>query len=656
MKKILAVILCLTFVLAAFGSMTVLADTADIPEGGFTQNDDEKLFQVWTGEGLVGAKNAMKTGKLWDYNITLMADIDMSATDWEPIGPGSDYLYRGTFDGQGHTITGLHTAEGYNKQALGLIGYAANGCVVKNVNLVGVNFTNAAAYSGGIIGQVVSSTEFGGEVRVENCTVQGKLVTTANYAGGIVGCMRSFEKHAVKIQEADENGQLVEKSILYPPTIVIKNCAVNMELSSTVNYAAGVMGGDSFTHDNLTPAGTHPVIEVENVFVTGKYSSAQGVASGFIGYFNLAEVTLKNCYSAAELDGNKDFSGSFFGYTRKCALTVENCYSLSDYPLAGEIENLGTFKDVNDNILDSMTIINSYAAKTATGDTKICARLTLPKKPTQPAEGADVAEFEKYESDLAEYNELINKLVIVNYKGQNKGINAVANMAEAKENFDTTTGESKKTVSSTDILLTIDSIDAQTLLQTVKDKVIAMFAGNDAQLGIWNEYYTQKNCPHANGFAQTVDARYIVKSASCIQKAMYYLSCPDCGMASDQTFEVGEYGAHVMSDGWRYAEGGATHFHQCTVCSDYLEDEANHEFGAWEVERPATVSRVGKETRTCSVCEAEETREIPKLPAPTTPDAPTTEKKDGCGSAIGGASIIIMLAAAGAVMLRKKED
>ena len=621
-KKVLAVILCLTFVFAAFGSMTVFAATSTgAPEGGYTQNDDEKLFRVWTAEGLLAVKNLVNKQKLLDYDITVMCDIDMSTVEWDiPIGSSSDYLYRGTFDGQGHTITGLHTAEDYNKQALGLIGYAANGCVVKNVNLVGVNFTNAATYSGGIIGQVVASTELGGEVIVENCTVTGKIATTANYAGGLVGCMRSFEKHAVKVQETDENGQTVEKSILYPPTIIVRNCAVNMELSSTVNFAAGVMGGDSFTHDNLTPAGTHPVIEVENVFVTGKYSSAQGVASGFIGYFNLAEVTLKNCYSAAELDGNRDVSGSFFGRVRKCALTVENCYSLSDYPFAGEIENLGTFYGKDGEILDGVTIVNSYAMKNAMGDAKVCAKLTLPKKPVEPAEGADFYEFEKYEFDLAAYNELVSKLVIVNIDSMNYGIDAVANMADAVENFD------MGTVYSTDIILTIDSIGAQTLLQTVKTNVLNIFAGKDAQLKIWNDYYNVYNCTHAHGLVQNASARYIAASATCTSKAKYFLSCPDCGRAVNETFEYGEFGEHVMSAGWRYVDGGETHFHQCTVCKDYLADEAPHTFGEWEVVRAATTTRVGKEARTCSVCEAEETRDIPKLDQPT--DNPTDDPTD----------------------------
>ena len=67
---------------------------------------------------------------------------------------------------------------------------------------------------------------------------------------------------------------------------------------------------------------------------------------------------------------------------------------------------------------------------------------------------------------------------------------------------------------------------------------------------------------------------------------------------------------HQASEEWK--TDATSHWHICSGCDELL-DIAVHTFDDWQVSVQATVSQVGSEKRTCTVCGYEETREIPKV-------------------------------------------
>ena len=77
-----------------------------------------------------------------DINITLDKNIDLTGKGWTPIGTDYDNSYTGTFDGGGHTITGLTVTT--NDEYAGLFGYLGNfgnaAGTVKNVGYYGTVF------------------------------------------------------------------------------------------------------------------------------------------------------------------------------------------------------------------------------------------------------------------------------------------------------------------------------------------------------------------------------------------------------------------------------------------------------------------------------------------------------------------------------------
>ena len=145
---------------------------------GYTIEDDGS-YTVYTANGLLAWNDAAQIDLT--LNCTLTADINLSGIDWTPIGTDltNSYSYKGTFDGGGHTISGL-TVTGSNEYA-GLFGRIGSGGTVKNVTLkdVKIESNHSSGYVGGVAGW-----SFGGNI--ENCSVSGSVSGTT-FAGGVVG-------------------------------------------------------------------------------------------------------------------------------------------------------------------------------------------------------------------------------------------------------------------------------------------------------------------------------------------------------------------------------------------------------------------------------------------------------------------------------------
>lgn len=144
---------------------------------GYT-DDGQGNYTVTSAEGLKNIAKLVNEEWKSDINITLTADINLSGIDWTPIGIDYNHQYTGTFNGGGHTITGL-TVTGSNENA-GLFGHVGTDGTVKNVVLEGVQITsdNSSGYVGGVAGDSWGT--------IENCSVSGSVSGTT-FAGGVVG-------------------------------------------------------------------------------------------------------------------------------------------------------------------------------------------------------------------------------------------------------------------------------------------------------------------------------------------------------------------------------------------------------------------------------------------------------------------------------------
>ena len=160
----------------AGGEYTYTVSLAAAKDLGYTIESNGS-YTVYNADGLLNVAELVNGGKT-DINITLDKNIDLTGKDWTPIGTNYDNSYKGTFDGGGHTITGL-TVTTYDKYA-GLFGWLNSAGTVKNVVMEGVQITNnhSSGFAGGVVGNSWGT--------IENCSVSGS-VNGEVYVGGVVG-------------------------------------------------------------------------------------------------------------------------------------------------------------------------------------------------------------------------------------------------------------------------------------------------------------------------------------------------------------------------------------------------------------------------------------------------------------------------------------
>ena len=161
----------------AGGEYTYTVSLAAAKDLGYTIESNGS-YTVYNADGLMNVAELVNGGKT-DINITLDKSIDLTGKDWTPIGTGTRNLYSGTFDGGGHTITGLTFTT--NDEFAGLFGWLNRAGTVKNVVMEGVQITSNQIYGGSIGG--VAGYSWG---TIENCSVSGSVSGTV-YVGGVVG-------------------------------------------------------------------------------------------------------------------------------------------------------------------------------------------------------------------------------------------------------------------------------------------------------------------------------------------------------------------------------------------------------------------------------------------------------------------------------------
>ena len=160
----------------AGGEYTYTVSLAAAKDPGYTIEGNGS-YTVTSADGLMNVAELVNGGKT-DINITLDKNIDLTGKDWTPIGTSFDNSYTGTFDGGGHTITGLTITT--KDQFVGLFGYLNRAGTVKNVVMEGIQITSNHMFgnTGGVAGFSWGT--------IENCSVSGSVSGT-KCVGGVVG-------------------------------------------------------------------------------------------------------------------------------------------------------------------------------------------------------------------------------------------------------------------------------------------------------------------------------------------------------------------------------------------------------------------------------------------------------------------------------------
>ena len=221
----------------AGGEYTYTVSLAAAKDPGYTIEGNGS-YTVTSADGLMNVAELVNGGKT-DINITLDKNIDLTGKDWTPIGTSFDNSYTGTFDGGGHTITGLTITT--KDQFVGLFGYLNRAGTVKNVVMEGIQITSNHMFgnTGGVAGFSWGT--------IENCSVSGSVsgtkcvggVVGAQKAGSITGCSSS----ATVKGTVDVGGVAGQTNSSATLTACYATGNVTIEINPAKNIAGGSLVG-----------------------------------------------------------------------------------------------------------------------------------------------------------------------------------------------------------------------------------------------------------------------------------------------------------------------------------------------------------------------------------------------------------------------------
>lgn len=226
---------------------------------GFTEETGEPCAEI-NGVKYISLAKALAAAKNGD-TVKLLKDITLNET-WTPIGT-EGAPFKGTFDGQGHTITGLNISSG---SYAGLIGVLDAG-TVKNVKFASVNISTTGTDVGAAVGRIINNG------KVENVQVLSGSVRGAKRVGGVVGCIKAYGS--------------------------VADCSNAATVSATTYNVGGIVGAAYYTK-------TGKAMHISNCKNTGVVTSA-GVGAGGIVGLSAAHVT--GCENSAAVTGTGSIGG-----------------------------------------------------------------------------------------------------------------------------------------------------------------------------------------------------------------------------------------------------------------------------------------------------------------------------------------------------------
>ena len=362
-------------------------------------DDTNKVVTVDSGKllaALAQAVNDSNDSKDYsNYTIKLTKNLDLNGIEWTPIGTkGTSNVFKGTFDGNGATISNLKISSGSYVALFG----ETSGATIKDLTVTGevsgedvagivakatdttitncvskVNVTATAEKAAGI------SASFGGTIT--KCENRGTVATAAAQpAGGLVawcnaavienchnyGAVTAGDRGALDSAQAGGLcGNLAAGS-------TIKNCS-NSAVITSANLAGGVAGRagaenktaivvEKFTNTGAIKGAYAAGIIADAKNVSIKESNVSGtitgseIASGLFGRLRTGEITTSVVDATVTKSGENGYKGQYVGViagTVAMNLTGEartddiGCYADVTLTINGRIPNNNDFAGLN---------------------------------------------------------------------------------------------------------------------------------------------------------------------------------------------------------------------------------------------------------------------------------------------------------------------
>ena len=315
-------------------------------------DDTNKVVTVDSGKLLAALAQSVNDSKDYsDYTIKLTKNIDLNGNEWTPIGQKNGNKFKGTFDGQGYTVTSLKISE---KKAAAFDGYVAffgatDSATIKNLTVAGSVTGNDAA---GIVGKGVNTT-------LENCHNKATITATVKAAGIVASLDKGTLKNCTNSGAITTTGTNPAAGIVAwcNPGATIVDCqnsgAVTVTGSGDSSQAGGICGnlGNNSTVTNCSNSGKISASLAGGV--AGRARGAAGKAAQIVSFTNTGEIVASN------------FAGGVVGDAQN-GVTAESCTikgTVSGTNAAGGI--FGTTQGNSQSAVKDCTINANVTATTA---------------------------------------------------------------------------------------------------------------------------------------------------------------------------------------------------------------------------------------------------------------------------------------------------
>ena len=331
--------------LALFVSLLPIGAAPAQAEGLTIEIDSE--YDLWN----FAYELSKNTADYADANVVLTANI--SVGDFFPIGyyaPQSPVVpFTGTFDGNGHTISGNLVGidnENFPVNKVGIIAVLGSAGIVKNLNVTCSVSGRVDGNVGGIVGENNGGT-------VTNCTFSGSVSGSGN-VGGIVG-----QNNGGSVTDCTNSGGVSGKGnvggVVGDNSGSVTNCTndVDFGLSGSGNNFGGVVGNNS---GSVTGCSNNGRISVP---MTNPPSSASGNLGGVVGN-NSDNSSVTNSYNTGTIGVSNVplVSGTVGGVVGSNSgnSSVTNCYNSGKF---GSFIN-STVGGVIGSNTDTSNVTNCY--------------------------------------------------------------------------------------------------------------------------------------------------------------------------------------------------------------------------------------------------------------------------------------------------------
>ena len=338
-------------ILTAIGSVS----TNDLQFVNYTSYKKDPVDGIYKAETLTSLAiksltglNALQTAwaggsGLTITNYILTNNIDLGGAAWNPIG-NSTNSFKGIFDGNGHTISGLTNVTGTND--IGFFGKTSNNATIKNLNISGANIGSAGAQNVGVlVGLATNGTT------ITNCSTSGSI-TAEKYGGGLVGWAQS------SVIDICSSSTTVIGASTTPSSVGDLGGLVGKNFGSDINqsFATGSVGGytdiGGLVGTNLNAS------NITNCYAIGNVTGTAASVGGLIGSQNGAPIPPANCYASGTVNGAG--AGPLFGDVSTVPATCFYEHSVSSMSTQNIINAWNT-----NPATSNMWILNNEAAYAA---------------------------------------------------------------------------------------------------------------------------------------------------------------------------------------------------------------------------------------------------------------------------------------------------